>query len=169
MKKNIRSVVIGVLTVFLATNLLYANDPAETKGEPDLERKETHIQRIAEKLGLTPEQQQKLKDNQETQRERMSQIVNQMKEKQQALRQELQKPSVTKASLAPILTEINSLQAQLMEGRIDGILAVKEIFTPEQFFKFQLMTEMKQQGMRERFQRLRKNIGRKMRRSHKED
>ena len=115
-------------------------------------------------LNLTPEQQQKLQDNRKAQRERMSQLLNQLKEKQQILRQELKKPSVTKASIAPIMSELNTLQSQLMNLRIDGILAVKEILTPEQFAKFQQMTGNKQQGMRERLRNWRENRGKKMRR-----
>jgi len=162
MKKNTRSVVIGILTVFLATSLIYAHDQPETRGGPGKGHRDARIQQIAEKLGLTPEQQQKLKDNHKAQRERMQEIVGQIKEKQQTLRTEINNPSVTKESLSPILTEINSLQRQLMEGRIDGILAVKEIMTPEQFAEFQQITENKQQGMRKRLQRFRKRMSREV-------
>ena len=141
MKKNIGLVMSGILAAFLAVNLVYAMD---------------------KDLNLTPQQQQKLQNNRKAQRERMSQLLGQMKEKQQLLRQELQKPSVTKASLAPILAEIKSLQAQLIDSRIEGILAVKGILTPEQFAKFQEAAAHRQKGMGERFHQWRDNRGKGM-------
>ena len=43
--------------------------------------------------------------------------------------------------IEPLANEIKSLQAQLIDSRINGIFAVKEILTPEQFAKFQQMAE----------------------------
>jgi len=146
MKKNIGLVVSGILAAFLVVNLVYAQGDSE----------------MTKDLNLTPQQQQKLRDNRKAQRERMLQLVNQMKEKQQILRQELKKPSVTKASLTPILAEIKSLQAQLIDSRVEGILAVKEILTPEQFAKFQEATTHRQKGMGERFHQWRENRGKRM-------
>ncbi len=165
MKKNMGLMIVGILAAFLAVNLVYAQDYAQGKKEAGrTECKAVDGGRMEKALKLTPEQQQKLQDNRRAQRERMSQLLKALKEKQQILQQELKKPSVTKASLAPILTEIKSIQAQLIDSRVEGILAVKEILTPEQFAKFQEMAANKQKGMRERFRNWRENRGRKMRR-----
>jgi len=162
MKKNIGLMISGILAAFLVVNLVYAQGDSEIKAVSGTRYKDGRGQRMEKDLNLTPQQQQKLRDNRKAQRERMSQLLNQMKEKQQILRQELKKPSVTKASLAPILAEIKSLQAQLINSRVDGILAVKEILTPEQFAKFQEVTAHGQKGMRERFHQWRENRGKKM-------
>ncbi len=151
MKKNMRLTVVSIVALFLAINVLYVPVYAETKAVNAKKHDGMGNEYIEKALNLTPQQQQKLQDNRIAQRERMSQLINQMKAKHQILRQELKKPSVTKASVAPIVAEINSLQAQLINLRIDGILAVKEILSPEQFVKFQQMTASRPDGMRERF------------------
>jgi Spy/CpxP family protein refolding chaperone len=161
MKKNTGLMIGGILATFLVVNLVYAQGYPERKAVSGMKCKESPGQRMEKYLNLTPQQEQKLQDNRRAQRERMSQLTNQLKEKQQILRQELKKPSVTKASLAPILAEIKSLQAQLIDARVEGILAVKEILTPEQFVKFQEMTPNKQKGMRERFHQWRENRGKR--------
>jgi len=68
-------------------------------------------------------------------------IFSAIKEKQAQLQQELKNLGVKDASVRPIVSEIKSLQAKLIDLKIKGIFAVKEILTPEQFTKFQEMME----------------------------
>ena len=109
-------------------------------------------------LNLTSEQQEKLRDNRKKQEEQISRLSNQLKEKRQILQQELKKSSVTKESLAPVITELKSLQAQLIDIRIEGILAVKQLLTPEQFEQFQqIMDERLHKWSRYRNKQIREN------------
>jgi Spy/CpxP family protein refolding chaperone len=63
----------------------------------------------------------------------------------------MKNPAVTVASVQPLVNEIKSLQTQIIDGRISGIFAVKEILTPEQFAKFQQTTEKWQKNKKGRF------------------
>ncbi|MFH1441519.1 MAG: Spy/CpxP family protein refolding chaperone [Candidatus Omnitrophota bacterium] len=112
--------------------------------------------RIFEKLNLTPEQQKSLEGNRKIQREKMKELRAAMKEKQEQLQQALREPSADKASVEPIVNEIKTLQAQSLEYRIDGILAVKQILTPEQYAQFQQMVGKYKEGRKGRFQDWRK-------------
>lgn len=136
MKKGMRIAVIAVAVMFLAGSLLYAQDNADVEalGKPQGRRQEKPILKV---LGLTPEQQKSLEANRQAQRQEMVRVVGALKVQKDSLEQALKDYSVTRAGVEPIVTTIKSLQAQLIDQRINGIFTVKEILTPEQFAKFQ--------------------------------
>jgi len=126
-----------LLVVFALTSVVCAADnPTQTK--PVREKLREHF---SKELNLTPEQQSKLTENRKAQHEKMMQLRKTMGEEEAKLREALKAPGVTKSSVEPIANEIKSLQAQLIENRIDGILAVRQILTPKQAAKFDQMAE----------------------------
>lgn len=134
--KKINSTIIGLAVVILTVSAVYA----QTQGESQ-QRGDGQKGRIFKELNLTPEQQKKLEENRKAQGEEMTNLRTAIKEKQTKLQEELKNPAVTKAIVESLVNEIKSLQAQLIDHRINGIFAVKEILTPEQFVKFEQMTE----------------------------
>ncbi len=94
---------------------------------------------IHKKLGLTPEQQQKLEENRKAQEEAMKKLHEGMKQQREKLQEALKNPEATRASVEPIVTEMKSLQAQLIDQRMNGIFTAKSILTPEQFAQFNEM------------------------------
>lgn len=139
--------IIGFAVVLLSLNAAYAQiPPHEGKGSRDKPDR-----RILQQLNLTEEQQKKLEENQLAQRQKMKESIAAMKEAQAKLQEALKDPNTTRATVEPILKEIKNLQAQMIDNRTDGIFAVKQILTPEQFTQFQELTQKHKQGMRERF------------------
>ena len=136
MKKGMRIMVIAVAAVFLASSFLYAQDNAEVAayGKPEGRR---HEKPILKALNLTPEQEKSLEANRQAQRQEMTRIVGALKVQKQKLEEALKNYSVTRPEVEPIVSEIKSLQGQLIDQRISGIFAVKGILTAEQFAKFQ--------------------------------
>jgi Spy/CpxP family protein refolding chaperone len=67
----------------------------------------------------------------------------------------LKDPAVTRAKVEPLVNEIKSLQGQLIDQRIGGIFAVKEILTPEQIAQFNQLMEKRKEGRQGRFQQWR--------------
>jgi Spy/CpxP family protein refolding chaperone len=102
-------------------------------------------------LNLTPEQQKKLEENRKVQAEKTSQLRTATWEKEKELQQVLKDPAVTKAKVEPLVNEIKSLQAQLIDQRVSGIFAVKEILSPEQIAKFNQLMEKRKEGRKGRF------------------
>ncbi len=149
--KKIKLIIIGLAVVFLATSTVYAQMPGHRQKPADESRG-----RMARELNLTQEQQVKLETNRKAQRQEVDKLLTAINEKQAKLGEELKKPGVTRASIQPLANETKSLQAQLIDSRINGILAVKQILTPEQFDKFGQMTEKRQQNRKERFSNWRK-------------
>lgn len=146
--KSTKLFVICSAVILLMASALYAQEQGgyNQGGQP---RKE----RIFKELNLTPEQQQKLTDNRSAQHAQMVKLQGAMKEKQEKLREEVKNPAATRSTVDPIVNEIKSLQAQIIDQRINAIFAVKQILTPEQFIKFQQMTEKWQQNKKERMQK----------------
>lgn len=154
MKKT--KLIIVALIVLLSTATVYAQMPGRRqRGRDELKGS------IAKELNLTKEQEDRLVANRKMQREKMSQLMAAMKEKQVKLREQLKDPTVTRAAIKPLANEIKSLQAQLIESRINGIFAVREILTPEQVTKFYQMMEKgkeKRRGLWHRWQQRQKGI-----------
>jgi len=135
-RQKINSTIIGLAVVILTVSAVYA----QTQGESQ-RRGNWHEGNIFRELNLTPEQQKKLEENRNAQREEMEKLHTAIKEKQTKLQEDLKSSAVTRETVEPLVNEIKSLQVQLIDHRINGIFAVKEILTPEQFVKFEQMTE----------------------------
>lgn len=108
--------------------------------------------RIFKELNLNQEQQKRLEENRDVQRQKTVQLREAMKAKQAQLQEALKEPAANRASVEPLVNEIKSLQAQSIELRVDAILAVKKILTPQQFAKFQQIMDKYKEGRKWRFQ-----------------
>jgi len=106
--------------------------------------------KIFKELNLTAQQKDKLKQNRKAQQEKMKGLRTQLMEKQAELRDKSIAPDASRASVEPITTELKALQAKMIDCRTDGIFAVKEILTPEQYAKFQEKMKEKTENRKER-------------------
>jgi Spy/CpxP family protein refolding chaperone len=144
--KKMALIVTCFLALFLATGTLYAQP--KFKGEGRWGEKQD---RMAKELNLTQEQQSQLQENRKAQYEQRVGLYKAIKEKEMKLREALTNPAVTRGSVEGLANEIKSLQAQLIDARMNSIFTAKEVLTPEQFAKFQAMTEEHQGSRRGRF------------------
>ena len=137
MKKKTQ-LIIGILIVStLIAGSAFAENPnacsSDKRGGHYKERKEA----IARELNLTSEQEKFLKDTKSAHRAEMAGLSQALKAKKQELQNALAKPGVTRQQVEPIAAEIKGIQSQMVDCRIDGILKIKTILTPEQFQKLQ--------------------------------
>jgi len=123
--------IVGVAVIFIA-GVAFAQ-PEETRGGPQQKNFKEIMQK---KLGITEEQHQKLEANRKSQEEVMKSLRAAMQEQRSKLQEALKDPEATRSIVEPIVTEMKSLQAQLIDQRINGIFIAKSILTPEQFAKF---------------------------------
>jgi Spy/CpxP family protein refolding chaperone len=136
-----RLVIIGLAVSLLTVSSGYAQTPSA--GKPDGGRLKEGIYK---ELNLTSEQQKKLEENRKEQRQKSSQLRTTMMEKEKQMQQALKDPGVTREKIEPLVKEIKSLQAQLIDQRVSGIFAVKEILTPEQNSKLHQLMEKRKEG-----------------------
>lgn len=134
-----RAIILGLVCGLVVIFSAYAYNTEQKTARIHQQRK-AEMQRITKELKLTPEQEERLKQNRIAQHEQMKELHTAMKEQMSELKKEIGKPEINKAALEAIAQELKSLQAELVDQRIAGILTVKEVLTPEQFAKFQKMT-----------------------------
>lgn len=129
------------LLVLAASPALQAASPDEGPGDAQRweQKHEEKLKEMREKLGLTADQEAKLKAHRAAHKEAGRQLREEMRSKRDALRQELEKPSVDEKRVRALHDEIKALDARLSDHRLSGILEVRHILTPEQFKKFQEM------------------------------
>jgi len=140
--KKTKSIIIALAVVFLTVSAVYAQTQ-----NPGQDYASGQKKLIFKELNLTPEQQKRLEENRQAQRQEMEKLHTAMKEKQAKLQEALKDPAATIATVEPLANDMKSLQAQLIDHRVNAIFAVKEILTPQQFAKFGQMTQ-KRQGNR---------------------
>jgi len=99
------------------------------------------MENFIEKLGLTVEQQELLRQEREAHKGVAKQVHEALKNEREALRKELEKPVSNQAQIDRLTSSIKVLQSQIVDLRVEKILSMKEILTPEQFKKFSEMTE----------------------------
>jgi len=99
--------------------------------------------KMFEELGITEEQKQALKTHKESHRSEMKALREQIKEKRKAFRQSLEDPNVDEGTITAVNNEIKILTNSLADNRLNGVLEVRKILTPEQFQKFNKMHKKK--------------------------
>lgn len=144
--------VLMVAGLMAAGPVAYAESPADNPGDgPGMEQpgagdegpgggpgfQHRGPKAFMKDLNLTPEQQAKVKAQFEAKRESTKALREQMKAKMQALHEEISKSGTKRADVNGLISEINGLKGQMFSGMVDGVFAMKEILTPEQFAKMQ--------------------------------
>jgi Spy/CpxP family protein refolding chaperone len=86
-------------------------------------------------LGLSQEQQEKLDEYRSKHRRERRQLREKMNIKRSELKLELDKPETDKKKVAEIVAEMKKLEGEKIDQRVNSILELKELLTPEQFEK----------------------------------
>jgi len=102
---------------------------------------EEKVNKMYDKLDLSEEQRQALKKNKEGHRDEMQSLREEIKAKRESLQAEMQKADFNADKVKSINEEIKALQNKMSDQRLEGVLEVREILTPEQFSKFNELKE----------------------------
>ncbi len=100
------------------------------------ERREHSFHKIFDQLKLSEEQKKLLEVNKEKQREQMMASLPRMKAQKEALHQELMKPRLDMNKINTIQKQLKKNMVQMADNRLNSILEVRKILTPEQFSQF---------------------------------
>ncbi len=104
-------------------------------------------------LGLSQEQQTKMKALREASGAKQKALRDQVKAKRDALRQELDSATPDRAKAEATLKDINALQGEIGSNRVDEIFQVRAILTPEQFQKLHEFHEKNRAKFEERMKK----------------
>ena len=95
---------------------------------------------IYEQLNLSSEQKQSLEDNRKKNHVRIKEMMERISELRLELTQELEKSQLDATKIDQIKDELNQLQSELTDLKLEGIMEVRDILTPEQYNLFQELT-----------------------------
>ncbi len=140
----IASLLIAALV--LSTPAIYASEQCSHQKEAFKEKAGAKRQQLYKDLGLSAEQQKLLEVNKAQQKEKTKALFNDLTQKRGLMRQELQNRELNMAAINKANNQIKQLQAQMLDYRLEGILEVRKILTPQQFNKF--IEKMDQWGNR---------------------
>ena len=128
----VTALVLSSPAILLAASYNKGAKEAKTPSE----KMEARHEELYKDLNLTEAQKKALEENKQARREEMKSLFSQMKEKREAIRTELQKNELNIGKITQINNELKILSAQMLDRRLEGILEVRKILTPEQFKKF---------------------------------
>jgi len=125
------------LYVFGVVAWVHAEDfPATEVSSPTWKHGGGGIQEIYSQLHLTETQKKQLEDNKNQHRAQMKAIWEQMKADRQIFQQELMKPQLNMNKINALHSRLKALEAQMADDRLNSVLAVRSILTPQQFSEF---------------------------------
>lgn len=166
-------VYLSVALMFLAASTAYAMPgfDGSQRGEkgPGFEGDEAkngkgpekHFQDMTEQLDLSKEQKEQLKTHYDQQKVRMKETGEALKTSRKALRDEMQNYNSDESTIKNTTAELKALQAQMLDQKVDGFLAMREILTPEQFQKMNDLREERRNQNREKMQGHKKGRGKR--------
>jgi len=133
MKKSFIKVFVCfvALTVLSSVSMSYA-DPQE-KIERRLDRKEEVIDNILEDLDLSRRQMKRVTRLRVRQREAMEDVLVRIQRKKIRLRREIRKVYPRYRKIRRLKNRIALLKGEIYRIKVDGLLGMKGILTPEQF------------------------------------
>jgi Spy/CpxP family protein refolding chaperone len=139
MKRNYHRIIglLAVLALFGLASAAYAEPP---RGSFD-SRKEARIKALHERLHLSAEQEALLEDHRARHRHEARELREKTREIKEALRDELQRPVLDMAQINQFHTTLKDLHGRRADHRLEGILEVRKILTPEQFSEFMELME----------------------------
>ena len=111
---------------------------------------ETRRQELYKDLDLSEAQKKLLEENKKSRKEEMKSLFSRIKEKREAIRVELQKNELNIGKVTQINNELKILDAQMLDRKLEGILEVRKILTPEQFKKFMARMAQRQEHFKEK-------------------
>jgi Spy/CpxP family protein refolding chaperone len=124
----------GVLIAFMMMGTLVA-----AKGSGEWHGREDMQKNMKAELNLTDEQEMKLETHRIDQRAAMEKLKLEIKQKREALRAELEKPTLDKGQVRKLNERLKTSYEEMSDQRLEGILYVRSVLTPEQFKKFMAM------------------------------
>jgi len=129
LKKSLSAVVLALLVV---------TTPAFAAGDnPNQAMQRRWRKDIIKSLDLTAEQKEQIEKQHSINAQSWGKLRDELRTKRRELKQELEKPDIDRNRINAIVAGVKVLMGEQLELRVNNILAIKQILTPEQFKKLQ--------------------------------
>lgn len=142
MKRSMNARIMGMV---LATSLFLALPvyAGEEDGNKSEERGAKMMEKMTADLGLSQEQQDQMKAMREANKERSKALKDKIRGIREAMKTEINKLDTDMAKVNAYVEQLAALYKEKMNQRIEGILGMKKVLTPEQFGKLNAKMEEK--------------------------
>ncbi len=125
------------------------------------ENHEKRFQDMTEKLDLSEGQREQLKAHRDQQKARMKELKEELRTNYKTLRKELENYDSDERIVKGTAAKLKTIQAQLLDQKVDNFLAMRKILTPEQFRKMSELREERREQWREKMQSRKKHPGKR--------
>jgi Spy/CpxP family protein refolding chaperone len=148
-----------VLTLFVSSFIYAApqkNDKGNIPPEPPhkyQQQMKVDFEKISKELNITEEQKQKINELMKSDLEKKKELRQQIKQKSEAIDEELMKEKFDMNTINSLATEIQQLNAEIAKINIESKLKVRNILTFEQYSR---MEQARKQAM-EKFKQVKEN------------
>ena len=134
MNRRLRQITcsLAVIAALFFTSIAYAQSFKERfwkKGQAAPETSDT----IIKELKLSPQQEQQITEQRNKQKQQSEEFGQKFKASRDELSSELNKEAPDKAKVQALVSEMKEIMGKRIEQRVEKILLLKEILTPEQF------------------------------------
>lgn len=135
MKKTIRILITAFAISIAAVGAMAEGQSAENEQASQTGRE--GFKGFFKDLNLSREQRLKLMEMRRGNQGKIRSMREELQTRIKELRSELKNPSSDNSRISSLTGEIKNLMGQLLDQRVQGVLQLKQILTPEQFSKFQ--------------------------------
>jgi len=126
-----------IASVAITGNVFAQGDKEEVVSQQkSWQKREGPMRELDQRLNLTDEQKKLLKENRESRKEDIKENNLKLKAAKDAIKEELKKKDLDMAAVNKLHAQVKDLQMKMEDYRLEGILAVRKILTPEQYAKF---------------------------------
>jgi Spy/CpxP family protein refolding chaperone len=147
MKRFRKYLLYAFICSFLASASAYAGEQCrpDCRGHSHSEKWDWKGERLENKiykdLKLTAEQKKLLEENKKANRERAKACFEKMRLSKAELNQALMQKELDMSKINQIQSQIKALQTEMVDDRLNSVLEIRKVLTPEQFSQFISFTE----------------------------
>ena len=132
--KNANKQITVLLTVVMG--LVSCGISYAQMGEKEAQPYRKKAEEVFNKLGLSAQQEAQVKEARKINREIAKKLFQELREKRKELAVELDKTRSDPQKIKVLVYALKDVQGRLIEQRVEGILKLKEILSPEQYRTF---------------------------------
>lgn len=127
----------------------------DEKGYEEFQKnKQEHCTKLLNELGLSDEQMRAVEQHRQTREAGKPDLRQRMHEVKKSIRAELDAVETDRVKLEQLIDESSELMKLMMRERVESVLELKAILTPEQFSALQEKKEQMHQERREKWKKL---------------
>lgn len=138
--------------LILSSSAAYAYHPDDKDGRREEMRKkhEQVMDNLIQELGLSRQQQNEINKQRQEHKAAREGLREKIQARRELLKEELQKDTVDRGKVYTLVDQITQLKGQMYRLKVDGILGMRDILTPEQYKDFKTRMDQKKEEFKRR-------------------